>query len=160
MSISTAIILDNLGTFAKGPDKERDDILEELRKDGLDIDLRFYGHLFSQLPQEQGYDLVIVDYGALWQMNMEDQSKLVVQWAEDHPGSLVMLWSTLTVEMIVDDVLSPFDDSTGWYKKAEFPHNLRPYHAPNTLRNRMQEWEEDKWIYGDKFLKSWFGVKK
>lgn len=155
--ISTAIILDNLGTFTESPDQERDKILEELKKIGLDIDLKLYDHLFTQIKPEDSYDLVICDFGALWQTDMSHESRYIMEWVEAHPSSLVMLWSSLTAEIIIADELSPFNDKSGWYDSLDFPYNLRPYYPPSYTRNRVKSgWLKEGWVYGDKFLREWF----
>lgn len=158
--VRTAIVLDPIGWSGATPDEERDQILEELRENDLEPKLVHYGHNPLDLPETQ-IDLLVVDYGALWQQGMGDWTRHLLRYAEDHPNSLIVVWTTMTVDLFVSE-LTPFNDATGWYEKATLPPNLVALHPGNSSPTRSGiDWDR----YGDSVdwldhswnqIRSWF----
>lgn len=162
MSQRVAIVLDNLGTFHETPDEERDKILDDLRDEGLDPELVFYGHGPGQLPDTQ-IDLLVVDFGALWQTPTEDWTSFVIRWADDHPGSLVMLWSGMTADAVGNAMSErAYTYGESMAKWAAWPDNVRALHSGASWDIDWKEADDDGGVgwYGRSLskLQVWFGV--
>lgn len=81
-------------------EEEREEILEELRKrynGNVDAVLAWGAERpdFEDMPE---VDLLVIDYGALWQSSglVADFSRRVRAWADEHSGKLVVLWTSFT----------------------------------------------------------------
>lgn len=165
MNVKTAIVLDNIGTWGNTPEEERDEILKELRDDGVDATLVHYGNDPLDIPETQ-IDCLIVDYGALWQNGMQDWTKGLLTWAEDHPGSLVLIWSSMTADMFVNELrdTTPDDNVTSdadW--TPPWPANMRAMQMGNTYYAKWVEEGQDGVDYliaSREFMQAWFGVEK
>lgn len=108
-------------------ESEADEVAGLLRDFGVNV-LRV-GHWtrIRDIPAEADIELLVVDYGALWQdyNYMDDESRDLLRFAEDHPGTLIALWSSMTADGVVN-VLNPFDDSVGWWEDNPWPDNVVP----------------------------------
>jgi len=160
--VRTAIILDPIGGGGETADQERDRILQDLAEEGLETKLVHYGSNPLELPTTH-IELLVVDYGALWQQGMGDWTRHLLQWADDHPGSLLVVWSSMTTDLFIQE-LAPFNDGTGSYEKAQLPGNLLPLHPGMTSRYRSGidwdqygdsiDWLENSWAR----IRNWFDV--
>jgi len=167
MTQRTAIVLDT-SSYTTSVETERDEVLKDLRREGLDPEVVHYGHDPLQLPETQ-IDLLVVDYGALWQLDMGDWTRHLIRWADEHPSSLVVLWSGMTADFFVSE-MGGMDELTGEFRDgATWPFNMRALHVGNTysaLRRgdplgwRAEGFDSFAW-YGDSlsFIQKWFGIE-
>lgn len=125
-----ATVLDPEGTWGATPEDERVEIMKDLTRWGLSVQDVGHWSRLRQVPPETEIDLLAIDYGALWQNGsyMDDESHDLLRFVEDHPGTLVVLWSSMTADGVIN-VMADFDDTVGWWKDAEWPPNLIPLHA-------------------------------
>ena len=158
------IMIDASGTWNQSADEERDEILSDLSREGLEPQIVWYGH--EPTWPETAVDLMIVDFGALWQdwNLMDDWTGRVVAWAEEHSGSLVMLWSGMTADAVGNQISKrAYSYGDAMEKWTAWPDNVRALHMG--LSNDI-DWDEGggrdgvDWLNGsyDK-LRSWFGVE-
>lgn len=167
MAQRVAILIDEFSTDS--PEAEKADILKDLTRQGLEPDLVWFGHQ-PPLPDTTQVDLLVVDFGALGGGYLTGNgpsltqrwTDFVIHWAEDHPGTLVMLWSGMTADYIVDG-LAP-KDADGYAKSmadwADWPDNVRALHSGNS-------WSANWKLYGSgvdwlqashEKLRSWFNI--
>lgn len=167
MTQRVAVVIDNVGTFTQRPEDERDEILEDLRRRGLDLELVWYGNSPHDLPETQ-IDLLVVDYGALWQITdlMDDWTRRMVDWAENHPSTFVALWSSMTGDAWVDELKDRFEAQGGevgvdgeW--DPPWPANVRSFHAGNKYYAKWGDGDSIDWL-GESYerLFKWFGVEE
>lgn len=135
--------------------------MPDLKKYGLDPHLVHYGHDPLQIPETR-IDVLVVDYGALWQVDMGDWTRGLLRWADDHPSSLVLIWSSMTADFFVDElrdkVIGSFGSSdSDW--APPWPNNLRAMHMGSKLYAKWGDGDGVDW-YGASvdFVSSWFGV--
>lgn len=105
MKIRTTFLADE---SSDNMDDEWDSIQYHLEDMGLDIEVIHKVHRIDQIGEP---DLLVVDYGGLsiggaydvarWHM------KAATQWAVDHPGRLMLVWSQFT-QFLYEDVLEDF----------------------------------------------------
>jgi hypothetical protein len=99
--IKTAFWVDLMGAGGKTPEEEMEQHREWIEEElGVRLDI----HMPYNISQiEEGTDLVLFDYGGMMLGNslMEDNSRRLVRWAEDHPSALVVIISTFTYDQAV-----------------------------------------------------------
>lgn len=162
MSQKVAILIDNLGTFGETPDEEREDILRDLRKEGLDPSLVWYGNR-PPVPAEIEIDLLVVDFGAItasFSGGYKDWTGEVIGWAEDHPGSLVLLWSGMTADAVGYEYMDRQNYQDSMEKWAAWPDNVRSMFAGLSYQ---MDWEKDgdsvDWLSASYTkLQTWFDI--
>ncbi len=106
MSIRTALILDPMGG-----DDEADKIVEFLRDMEFDVEPVCQGMGMHEARNYVGQiDLLILDYGGMT-IGARDTCKWQVRealmWAEQHPSSLVLIWTWFTAELY-QEVINEF----------------------------------------------------
>ena len=115
MTIRAAFIFDD---YSFSTTEVQDAILElnaiaQLPPDSeLDIKIAFSGNVFSSDARKNQYDLVIIDYGGVGTWNTASgnaQIWSVCQYAEDHPSSLVVIWTGFTADIYRDQIEPQFE---------------------------------------------------
>lgn len=133
--VRTAIIVDTHGQ----PD-EVDWILEQLQEAGLCCKFIVQGHMIH-LIKDNPVDLVILDYGGAAAFGsvdlMEWQLEDARRYAEDHPSTLLVAWTTHTSRYYQEMV-------------REMPS------LPNVLLRFEDTWYE----HGVPTLQKWFSLKR
>jgi len=132
MSIRVAIVVD-----AQGQPGQVEEILESLKDIGLKCDLVAQGRGLH-LMKDRAIDLLILDYGgaAYGSMDMmEWQLEEARTYAEDHPSSLLVVWT---------------DHTSHYYQEL---HKTMPQ-LPNILLRFTDGWYET----GVPFVQKWFSV--
>lgn len=163
-AVTTAIFNDERGTMHYTPDEERDEIVSELGNEGIKAVVTWYGH---EPPLPDSAELLVVDFGALWQSSiLDDWTRDVIRWAEDHPGSLVMLWSGMTADEFGRELSERARRAYGRSidKWAAWPDNVRALHPGHDYN---VDWGDDAgkdgvdWLQ-DSFdkLTRWFAIEK
>lgn len=99
--IKTAFWADLMGACGMTPEEEMKQQKEWAEEElGVKLDI----HMPMNISQiEEGTELVFFDYGGMMLGNslMEDNSRHLVRWAEDHPSALVVIVSTFTYDRAV-----------------------------------------------------------
>ncbi len=111
--IKTIIITDPLG------EETTDEIINQLSKD-MKISLEQFNVVLHDMAvtevveeKSSNVDLIVIDYGGMT-IGASDtcvaQIKWVCEWAKEHPGKLVILFTMFTAELYVDELEQEFGD--------------------------------------------------
>ena len=92
-----------MGSCMEYPDEEATRYIAELKEVVGEIDLQTpyeeeHTRLYGIHDLRDNTELVLFDYGGMWPGNslMEDQSRNLIRWAQDHPNALVLVTSAFT----------------------------------------------------------------
>lgn len=163
MSQRLAVVIDDMGTLHETPDEELDGILKDLRDDGLEPELVHYGHDPVAIPDTQ-IDLLVVDYGVI-ATKTSDWTRHLLRWAEDHPGSLLLIWSSMTADGFVEELRevierggqSVYDDGREW--TPPWPANVRAVHSGNKWYAKWGDGDGVDWLRASsEYVRAWFGL--
>lgn len=84
-------------------DDETQNALDQLKFSGINTELVAEGMGVHELNSRDGIDLVVFDYGGMSIMGARDtslaQTRAMYEWAENHPSSLVLIWSAYTADL-------------------------------------------------------------
>lgn len=170
MSHRVGVCIDNMGTFGETPDEERDSILKDLTRLGLEPELVFYGHDPLAIPFERQIDLLVVDYGIIaTQGGADDWTRRLLQWADEHPGSVLLIWSSMTADGFVLELRDALEREMGKQLELDsdgewtppWPANVRAYHTGNRWYAKWGDGDGVDWLRSsDEYLRTWFGVTK
>lgn len=168
MSQKVAVVIDNMGTWHETPDEERDQILKELAEDGLEPELVFYGNRPHDLPDTAEIDVLVIDYGALWQTDTSDWTRSLLTWADDHPSSAVLIWSSMTTDLVLGELRDRYEAATpddeqeyGSAWTPPWPTNVRAMHSGSKFSARWGDGDSIDWLQGSSdWLRSWFGITR
>jgi hypothetical protein len=108
--LSTLVLMDETGAYT--PQWQLEGIVEELQNNNIDIYVKKHSWHMMDLLKEKA-DMLIVDYGGVGIMNSataNSQLWAVCAWAENHPSSLVILWSPLTRRYYEQELKEEFPD--------------------------------------------------
>ena len=178
--IRLGILNDRVASSMGDVDAERVQIAKELARPwggGLDGLSRAWASSDARdLAGAPAIDLLVVDYGALsraYGSVAEDYTRAVRSWADDHPGSLVVLWTGHT-ELIysaifaeefgtVGHAFDPDDLGRCWCSRPE-PGHLSSASLFGNVLFRYAPAPHGGYIHGkqnDGFwdaLRAWFGL--
>jgi len=100
-ALFVAVIVDPMGSSQSSPEEEIEDHIKRFSLILPDFDLQFSTP--KCVMPDLSADLVIYDFGGMMPGNslMEDNSRQIVKWAQDHPSSLVVVVSTWTYRAYV-----------------------------------------------------------
>ncbi len=133
--IETGIICDPVSNDVEDDWKE---IEERLRLFELPIDVVLRGVGMHQI-KDRSLDLLVIDYGAMSlgaSSTGEWQVRSACEWAENHPGSLLVIWTWFTQRLYerelreqfghIDNIISYFPNSESLSIKLEkwFAHKV------------------------------------
>jgi len=101
-SLRLAIIVDPMGWSQQGPDEEIEQMVETLEDvSRIKMNLIASGQ-GAQVIAGKNLDLVVIDYGGMGYGSGDTakaQISYVYNWAEDHPKSLLMVWTPYTADI-------------------------------------------------------------
>lgn len=166
MSQRVGVCVDSMGSFHETPDDERDKILKDLRDDGLDPELVFYGHDPLAIPFEQHIDALVVDYGIIAaQGGGDDWTRHLLRWADEHPGSLLLIWSSMTADGFVYELRDALereggrvDDGREW--TPPWPANVRAMHPGGDFLAKWGDGDSIDWLRASTdYVRGWFGIE-
>lgn len=87
--------------FEDGPEKEALEMIRDLWTDmGVRAQRAFLYERAEQLAGAPDCDLLVFDYGVLWQGGFESYHHVVRRWAEDHPGKVAIAWTGFTSHLV------------------------------------------------------------
>ena len=182
MVIRVGVLNDARAGGGETAEQERDSILRELREkwggDLPDATLVWSSSDPGGLAGAPALDVLVVDYGALWQRGdlVDRYSRLVRRYADEHPNSVVLLWTEFTShvyrgvfrsEFMGHDFV-PAPGYPGWCgvddcgRQRNDPlhgahgvpaFNIMARYAPSGFRGMHQEYDEGFWPR----LRSWLG---
>jgi hypothetical protein len=163
--IKTAFFVDPVGSMGVTPEEEMQREKESLEDElGVKLDIHRVVHM-GQI--EQGTDLLLFDYGGMMMGNSlaEDNSRRVIQWAEDHPSALVVIISTFTYDHAVRDAIAEhleLETVPYQYSKPEGKQHETPIHnvvIESWRENFIPDWFRDA-HHCKPYDDPWKGVKK
>lgn len=98
--IKTLIITDYMGTSVAEPEEEAVNIARLFKQD-FDIDLNWTHQTAANNLENINPKLIIIDYGGLLPGSDVDihQMRAVLNWAQDHPSRLVLIWTSFTANI-------------------------------------------------------------
>jgi len=100
--IRIAWVNDICGGFKRSPEEEVEEGLQELTKDlGYKLDLVAHDRFMENVDQLD-VDLLVFDYGGAGGSYSDTpwtQLEAACRWAQEHPGRLVLLYSSMTGKM-------------------------------------------------------------
>jgi hypothetical protein len=163
MPVRTAIITDE--SWDPTDEEERATAVEQLHRHGIEPTVVYSGRDFSRIPG-LNVDLLVVDFGGLaasYGSPVGDYSRSVMAWADEHPSSFVLLWSTMTSDIIASMLRDGmpdggFDDTKGWWDPVEWPANVRALDTGWAReaygKVKFGDWRRESWTRA----KAWLGL--
>lgn len=140
--IKTAFVFDESGF--QTPEDEAQLAIEELAALGIAVRIAKVATNMMDIYRDR-FELLIIDYGGLSTMGGSHANMQVwtaCKYAEDHPGTLVVLWSKFTERVYRGEL------------RETFGH----------LTNVLLRFEQNETVYDNaperfgKMIKAWFGV--
>lgn len=140
--IRTAFVFDESG--CQTPEDEAQTAVDELAGLGLAVKVAKVATNMMDLYRDH-FDLLVIDYGGLSTMGGDHANMQVwraCKYAEDHPGTLIILWSKFTERVYRGELQSTFGH----------------------LNNVLLRFKQDETIYDDvperfgEKVKDWFGI--
>ena len=95
-TIKCSVVLDYMGCNEATPEDEFEQICKDVREIIANPIMFYESKMVHRI--EMGSDLVLFDFGGIMPGSnlMEDQSRELIQWAQDHPSALVLVISGFT----------------------------------------------------------------
>ena len=97
--IKIGIINDPLGSSGFTPEEEAEEIALTLRSSGLASELVAHGNDLRAV-QDKDIDVLIIDYGGMSVYGSFESAEYNIrracEWAEEHPGKLMVIWTPFT----------------------------------------------------------------
>ncbi len=125
-SITCSVVLDYMGSYDSDPEEEFEKLQKDLRRviaNPVSFEESKMVHRIN--PKS---DLVLFDFGGLMPGNnlMQDQSRALIQWAQDHPSALVLVVSKFTfthgIQPEMEDMgLGELHNVKLWWAADPFP---------------------------------------
>jgi hypothetical protein len=106
-------LIDFMGAGGLTPEEEVAETMSHLQELGLPIDLAVWSYSFNEINDSPHIDIVILDYGGVLpgcDDMVKSQIRSVYSWASEHPGKLVLVWSSFTWDLYRDEMLEAFGD--------------------------------------------------
>ncbi len=110
--IRIAIVVDSMAGFVITPEQEIEEIIEFLTVKCFPISLVAGGEHMG-IIDGKSVDLLIIDYGGLGPGAgglAVSQIRAACEWAENHPGKIMIIWSNFTREIYIDELEEHFGD--------------------------------------------------
>jgi len=139
MSIRTGFVFDESGLYSI--DDEVALAVDELCVLGLDVEVSAQGHTMMDIYKES-FDLLVIDYGGLGVMggsHANSQVWAACQYAGNHPGSLVVLWTKYTANLYwdgLDETFSHLDNIVIRFERHESAYAF----SEDVFRGKIQRW--------------------
>jgi len=136
--IKVAIVTD--ASEMADPEMELDNIRWQLEDEwGLDIEIAKFCHHMMDIHQDP-YDLLIVDYGGL-SINNNALGNMqiwgVCHWAEEHPGSIALLWTQFTQFLYEGELQTEFGHIENvWMRYSDSTNSKKD----DDLGGRLRQW--------------------
>ncbi|MHB0922582.1 MAG: hypothetical protein ACYC3H_01280 [Bellilinea sp.] len=151
MKISTGIVTDFMASSMATSQEERIEIANVLKTWGLDIDVKYSEDAISGgMPK---LDLLVIDYGGLSGMGSDGmvtfQVKAALQWAKEHPGALLIIWSSYTWRIYHYELEQEF----GHLDNVKFRYPPTDHYVNVNEEQQYQDKMED-------FVRLWFSATK
>lgn len=151
--IRTIAIQDPVGTSDKTPEEELAEAVEQIERIVRPRKLRVTEQ--AGVSEDMDAELVIFDFGGMWMGNslMQDNSRRLIRWMQDHPSSLVVVISSFTYR----HGLAPELEDLGLVKSGEIrnwrdedakqPHEVLPNLV--VIGSRLDD-------RSDEMIRAWF----
>lgn len=144
-TLHAGIIVDPLASGLADPEQEIQEIFEKLKSWGLPVELKVSGH-GMQLFKER-LDILVIDYGGL-SIGAGDtaafQVREAVRWAQEHPGSVLTLWSKHTWRIYhyeLEEEFPPLENLLFYYPPTEkFLPSEEHWAHQDAVRDRVRAW--------------------
>jgi ABC-type transport system substrate-binding protein len=141
-----AIVVDSLASTSETVEEQIEGIVDHLRYIGVDVTLTYSGtDIWDFTDKQKHVDLLIIDYGGLWATPGISDSVAVdpireaCEYAENHPSTLLVIWTFFTKQAYEFELESEFGHLT----------NISTVYAKNSFGGDS---------LGDKELLKWLGV--
>ena len=146
-SIKTAWVNDPVGSLGRTSTEEMIEDRDMLARSlGYEIDVTKHANSMADV-QGQHFDLLVFDYGGAansYGKSAWDEFDAVIAWAEDHPGTLVLIYSSFSGNMY-RNLLQGRADSTELA-------NIKVWHDPDPDRDLRDSMEDARaWFVGGDF---------
>lgn len=144
MLIKTAFVFDESGNMS--PEDEANLAVDELTSFGIDVSVSGIGSTMMDIYRDS-FDLLIIDYGGLSTMggsHAEMQVWSACNYAENHPGSLVVLWSKYTERVYRGELAETFGHLGNVLLRFEQHESAYDFSEDSSRRfkERIQAWFE------------------
>ena len=146
--LKIGLLLDAIGGGGRTPSEECADIISELAElGGLPAKAVWAGTKASDGLAEADLDLLVFDYGAMWQHEeiLFREIDAVQAWAREHPGKVALLWSGFTCWVYAEAEKTFAHLDNVWYRYAGEAGSMRAERAGSP----------DLWTK----LRNWYGVR-
>ena len=111
--IKVGIVVDSMAGFDLTPEEEIEEIMEYLMIGAkLPVQLVAGGEHMGVINRKS-IDLLIIDYGGMLPGAygvQVSQIRGACEWAENHPGKIMIIWSNFTREIYIDELEEHFGD--------------------------------------------------
>jgi hypothetical protein len=108
---------------------------------------------------DSAVDLLIVDYGGLgYGQAMDDETRMLLRWADEHPGTLVLVWSSVAADEIAHELTQDrYDDESGERVLPTWPGNVRSWHMGVAFGLWPRTGDSIDWLIDSgKVVRQWF----
>jgi len=151
MKVKTGIVTDFMASSMATSEEERAEIVDILSSWGLDLDVRYSEDaIMEDMPR---LDLLVIDYGGLSGMGSDGlvtaQVNEALFWAQEHPGALLIIWSSYTWRIYHYELEEQF----GHLGNVKFRYPPTEHYVDLDNEERYQNEMEDA-------VRLWFGASK
>lgn len=104
-------LIDFMGSADTSPEEEVQETIRHFLELGVPVELLAWSFSFHVINDFPGTDMVILDYGGVMPGcgdMVTGQIRDVWKWAQDHPGKLVVVYSSFTWAMYSDEMIREF----------------------------------------------------
>jgi hypothetical protein len=146
--LKVGLLVDAIGGGGRTPAQECADIISELAElGGLPARAAWAGTKAAEGLAETDIDLLVFDYGAMWQHEevVTREIDAVQAWATHHPGKVALLWSGFTCWVYAEAEKTFAHLDNVWYRYAGEARSMRDSDAAMP----------DLWAK----LQAWYGVR-
>ena len=122
--VRVGLVMDPASSLGRTHEEEVEDTLEQITwLLELKLELVVEGTGMHKIPDDAGLDLLVIDYGGMSGYGGSDTAQRQIgracEWAEEHTGSLVLLWTWHTQAIYQNELRREFGDAI----------NIKPYYA-------------------------------
>ena len=110
--IKVGIVVDSRGGFDLTPEEEIEEIIKFFAMFDIPVKLVASGEHMGVINRKN-IDLLILDYGGMLPGAygvQVSQIRAACEWAENHPGKIMIIWSSHTREIYIDELEEHFGD--------------------------------------------------
>jgi sugar/nucleoside kinase (ribokinase family) len=113
--LKVIVVNDFMGSSIASTEEEVVGILGELEENGIPVELKSHFDYFPEDLEIKPADIFVLDFGGLLpgaDSLIVDAVRSAAEWAENHPGKLLVLWSSFTTQWYMNEAKHLFPELT------------------------------------------------